>query len=533
MKVVVAEKISRRGIELLKSERWKVVEAFSAEELARTLKDAYALIVRGSVRVTAEMLARAPTLRVVGRAGVGVDNVDLEAATKRGVLVLNTPGGNAVSVAEHTLALMLALARAIPQANQSVKQGRWEKKLFMGRELREKTLGIVGLGRTGVEVAKRARALEMKVVAYDPYVTPVVASEANAELVSLKRLLGESDYISLHVTLTPETADLIDAAALARMKTGVRIINCSRGEVIEERDLAEAIRAGKVAGAALDVFNQEPPLPNHPLASLPQVIVTPHIAGSTEEAQKVVGYRIAEQVREYLKHGVIIHAVNVPAPSPDEYRKQQPHLQLAERLGAFVAQIAEGNQRAVRIAYFGKLSEMNTNLLRNTALQGVLNRVLSEKANLVNAASIAAERGILLEESRSSSRTEFADSVRVGLQTDRAEVVAEGTVLLHGAFPRLLAVDGIRIEAPLTGNLLFFKNSDVPGVIGRIGTLLGRRHVNIANFSLGRRENRGRRKGPAEAVAVVHYDGARVPDPVLAELRKIPAVRFVRAVEIG
>ena len=533
MKVVVAEKISRRGIELLKSERWKVVETSGAEELPRALKNAHALIVRGAVRVTAELLERAPTLRVVGRAGVGVDNVDLETATKRGVLVLNTPGGNAVSVAEHTLALMLALARAIPQANQSVKQGRWEKKLFMGRELRQKTLGIVGLGRTGVEVAKRARALEMRVVAHDPYVTPVVASEANVELVSLKRLLGESDYISLHVTLTPETADLIDAAALARMKRGVRIINCSRGEVIDERALAEAIRAGKVAGAALDVFNQEPPLPNHPLASLPQVIGTPHIAGSTEEAQEVVGYRIAEQVREYLKQGVIIHAVNVPAPSPDEYRKQQPHLKLAERLGAFVAQIAEGNQRAVRIAYFGKLAEMNTSLLRNAVLQGVLNRVLAEKANLVNAASIAAERGMLLEESRRSGRAEFTDSVRVSLQTDRAEVAAEGTVLLHNPLPRLLGVDGIHIEAPLTGNLLFFKNTDVPGVIGRIGTLLGRRHVNIANFSLGRRENSSRRKGPAQAVAVVHYDGPRVADSVLAELRKIPAVRFVRAVEIG
>ncbi len=533
MKVVVAEKISRRGIELLKSERWKVVETPSTEELPWALKDADALILRGGVQVTTEVLERAPTLRVVGRAGVGVDNVDLEAATKRGVLVLNTPGGNAVSVAEHTLALMFALARAIPQANQSVKQGRWEKKHFMGRELREKTLGVVGLGRTGVEVAKRARALEMKVLAHDPYVTPVVASEANAELVSLKRLLAESDYISLHVTLTPETAGLINAATLARMKPGVRIINCARGEVINERDLAEAIRAGKVAGAALDVLHQEPPLPNHPLASLPQVIATPHIAGSTEEAQEVVGYRIAEQVREYLKHGVIINAVNVPAPSPDEYRKLQPHLQLAERLGALLAQIAEGNQLAVRIAYFGKLAEMNTSLLRNAALKGVLNRVLAEKVNLVNAASIAADRGMRLEESRSSSRAEFTDSVRISLQTDRAEAVAEGTVLLHNPFPRLLAVDGIHIEAPLTGNLLFFKNTDVPGVIGRIGTLLGRRRVNIANFSLGRRENSSRRKGRVEAVAVIHYDGPRVSNSVLAELRRIPAVRFVRAVEIG
>lgn len=532
MKIVVAEKISRRGMELLKAERWKVVEPAGADELARALKDADALIVRGGVKVTAELLHRAPALRVVGRAGVGVDNVDLEAATKKGVLVLNTPGGNAVSVAEHTLALMLALARAIPQANQSVKQGRWEKRLFMGRELREKTLGVLGLGRIGVEVAKRARALEMKVLAHDPYVTPVVASEANVQLVSLKQLLAESDYISIHVSLTPETAGMIDAAALARMKPGVRIINCARGEVIDEQALAEAIVSGKVAGAALDVFTEEPPPLNHPLALLPQVISTPHIAGSTEEAQEMVGYRIAEQVREYLKHGMILNAVNVPAPSPDEYRKLQPYLQLAERLGAFTAQIAEGNQRAVRIAYFGKLAEMNTNLLRNAVLKGMLNRVLAEKANLVNAASIAADRGMRLEESR-SGRAGFSDSVRVTLATDRTEAMAEGTVLVHDAFPRLLAVDGIHIEAPLSGNLIFFKNSDVPGVIGRIGTLLGRRRVNIGNFSLGRRENSGRKKRPAEAVAVVHYDGPRVPDSVLAELRKLPAVHFVRSVEIG
>ncbi len=532
MKVVIAEKISRRGVELLKAERWKVAEPSGGGELLRALKGADALIVRSAVKVTAELLQRAPALRVVGRAGVGVDNVDLEAATRKGVLVLNTPGGNAVSVAEHTLALMLSLARAVPQANQSIKQGRWEKKMFLGRELREKTLGIIGLGRTGVEVAKRARALEMKVLAFDPYVAPVVAAEANAELVRRDRLLAESDYISLHVTLTPETVGMIDAGALARMKPGVRLINCARGELIDERALAEAICAGKVAGAALDVFAQEPPPAGHPLALLPQVIVTPHIAGSTEEAQEIVGYRIAEQVREYLKNGLIIHAVNVPAPSPEEYRNLQPYLQLAERLGAFAAQIAEGNQRAVRITYSGRLAQMNTNVLRNAVLKGMLNRVLSEKANLVNAASLAADRGLRLEESR-GRRAEFVDSVRVTLETDRTEAAAEGTVL-HDGVPRLLAVDGIHVEAPLTGNLLFFKNADVPGVIGRIGTLLGRRRVNIANFSLGRRENKsGPGKRPAEAVAVVQYDGPCAPDSLLAELRKIPPVRFVRSVEIG
>ncbi len=529
MKIVVAEKISRGGVGLLKAERWKVLEPAGTDELHRALKDADALIVRSAVKVDAALLGHAAALRVVGRAGVGVDNVDLEAATRRGILVLNTPGGNAVSVAEHTLALMLSMARTIPQANQSIKQGRWEKKLFLGRELREKTLGIIGLGRIGVEVVKRARALEMRVLAYDPYVTPVVASEAGVELVKRERLLAESDYISLHLSLTPETAGMINAAALAKMKPGVRIVNCARGELVDERALAAAIVSGKVAGAALDVFAEEPPPTGHPLAMLPQVIATPHIAGSTEEAQEMVGYRIAEQVREYLKSGMILHAVNVPAPSPDEYRKLQPYLQLAERLGSFAAQVAEGRQRAVRIGYSGKLAQMNTSMLRNAVLKGILNRVLAEKANLVNAASIAADRGLRLEESR--GRGSSPGLVRVILETGRTETSAEGMVL-HDSQPRLLSVDGIPLEAPLTGNLIFFKNADVPGVIGRIGTLLGKRRVNIANFSLGRREPTGNKKSPAEAVAVVHYDGPCVPDAVLAELRKIPAVRFVRSIEI-
>lgn len=527
MKVVIAEKISRPGKDLLRAEKWRVVEPAPAD-LERELDDADALIVRSAVKVSAELLERAPKLRVVGRAGVGVDNVDLDAATRRGVLVLNTPGGNAVSVAEHTVALMLALARAVPQASQSVREGRWEKKKFLGTELRGKTLGILGLGRVGVEVAKRARALEMQVVACDPYVSPVAAQEANVQLVPLNELYARSDYISLHVSLTPETTGMIHTAALRKMKPGVRLINCARGELVDERALAEAIRSGHVAGAALDVFSSEPLPPGHPLAQFPQVIATPHIGGSTEEAQEAVGIRIAEQVRDYLKHSVIVHAVNVPAASAEEYRHLQPYLRLAERLGAFVAQIAEGQPRAVRFAFSGKLAEMNTYLLRNSALKGILNRLLSASANLVNAAALAAERGLKLED-LGTRQTAFTDALRVALVTDRGESSAEGT-LFYGNQMRLLATDGIHVEAPLAGNLIFLKNDDVPGVIGRIGTLLGRRRINIANFSLGRRENSARGR-PAEAVAVVHVDG-RVPAKVLEELRRIPPIKFVRSVEL-
>lgn len=528
MKIVIAEKIAKQAAHLLRAEKWTVVEP-AAGELERELAAADALVVRSAVQVDAALLERAPRLRVVGRAGVGVDNVDLEAATRRGVLVLNTPGGNAISVAEHTLALMLALARNIPQACQSIREGRWEKKQFLGRELYGKILGVVGLGKIGLEVSRRARAMGMQVVVYDPYVAPVVAKETGNELVALKELYARSDYVTLHVSLTAETSGMINAAAFAKMKHGVRLINCGRGELVDEAALVTALQSGRVAGAALDVFAVEPLPADSPLSRLPQVIVTPHIAGSTEEAQEVIGVRIAEQVREYLKNGVILNAVNVPAPSPEEYRMLEPHLRLADRLGVFVAQITQGLPRTVRFAFAGKLAKRNAYLLRNSILKGIFNRLLSEKANVVNAAALAAERGVRLEDLPGLSSA-FADALQVTLVTDSGEASAEAT-MLYGSQPRLLAVDGIRVEAPLAGNLIFFKNDDVTGVIGRIGTLLGRRGINIANFSLGRREEHARGR-PAEAVAVVHVDG-RVPERVLAELRKLPAVKYVRSVEVG
>jgi D-3-phosphoglycerate dehydrogenase len=525
MKIVIAEKIAKQAAELLRAEKWNVVEP-AAADLDRELATAEALIVRSAVKVDAALLEKAPQLRVVGRAGVGVDNVDLEAATRRGVLVLNTPGGNAISVAEHTIALMLSMARAIPAASASVREGRWEKKKFMGHELRGKTLGIVGLGRIGVEVARRARAMEMQLLAYDPYVAPAVARDNAIQMAPLDEVLSRADYLTLHVSLTPETENMINAASLRKTKTGVRIVNCGRGELLDESALAAAITSGHVAGAALDVFRVEPPPPDHPLARLPQVIATPHIAGSTEEAQEIVGIRIAEQIREYVKNGIIVNAVNVPAPSADEYRVLEPYLKLAEKLGSFVAQIAAGPPRTVRIAMSGKVAQMNTVLLRSATLKGVLNRVAAELANLVNASTLAAERGITLEEVGARG-TAHNDSMRVTIVTDERESSVEGGIFF-GDRPRLLAADGIQVEAPLEGSLIYFKNDDVPGVIGRIGTLLGRHKVNIANFSLGRRES-GK---PAKAVAVVHVDGA-VPEKVLASLRKLPAVRYARAVEVG
>ena len=530
MKIVVAEKVSRKAVDLLKAEpKWQVVETEPPrEKLLAELKDADALVIRSGVKVDAALLDAAPKLRVIGRAGIGVDNVDIEAATKKGVMVMNTPGGNAISVAEHTLALMLALARSVPQANESMHAGRWEKKLFEGRELRGKVLGLIGLGRIGVEVVKRVKAFETDVIAYDPYVPPAVARDLGVAMVPLDELLRRSDYISLHAPVTPETTGIMGSAALRKVKKGVRIVNCARGELLDEEALAEAIRSGQVAGAAVDVFAVEPPR-NSPLLSIPQAILTPHIAGSTAEAQDIVGYRIAEQVRDYLKHSIIQNAVNVPSLSAEEYRTLGPYLQLAERLGLFVAQVSSGPPSGVLIHYSGKLAQMNTNLVRNSILKGLLNPVLAEQANIVNAVAIAEERGIRIEETR--SQRSHGDSIRVTLKTDGQESSAEGTALSDGQ-PRLVALDNISVELPLEGNLVVLKNLDVPGVVGRIGTILGRRGINIANFSLGR-EHAPRKgaKGPAGALAVVHVD-EKVSESVLKELGRIPAMTFVRSVTL-
>jgi D-3-phosphoglycerate dehydrogenase len=533
MKIVVAEKVSKKGVDLLRAEtKWRVVETESArDKLLPELRDADALIIRSAVQVDAALLEAAPRLQVIGRAGIGVDNVDIEAATRKGVLVMNTPGGNSVSVAEHTLALMLAMARSVPRANESMHAGRWEKKQLEGQELRGKTLGVMGLGRIGVEVVKRARAFDLEAIAFDPYVPPLVARDLNVPLVSLEELFRRADYITLHVPLTAETERVINAENIRRMKKGVRIVNCARGELIDEEALAEAIRSGHVAGAALDVFTQEPPR-NSPLLPLPQAILTPHIAGSTAEAQEIVGYRIAEQVRDYLKHSVIQNAVNMPSLPPEEYQSLRPYLDLAERLGVFLAQIASGAPSSVLIRYAGKLAQMNTNLVRNAALKGLLNHILAEKANIVNSVAIAEARGIRIEETR-AQRTQFTDSIRVALKANEHESSVEGTVL-HGSEPRLIALDNINVECPLEGNLVVLKNLDVPGVVGRIGTILGKRQINIANFSLGReRAARGKAaKAPVGAVAVVQVDG-KVTEDVLKELGRIPANTFARAVELA
>lgn len=506
---------------------WNTIVS-NPKEYAQHLAAADALLVRSAVQVSKQVLEKAPRLRVIGRAGVGVDNVDLDAATEAGVLVMNTPGGNAISVAEHTLALMLAMARHIPQANASTRAGKWEKKKFMGHELRGKTLGIVGLGSIGREVVKRARAFEMRIVAHDPYVTSKIAHDLGVELLDLHSLYAASDYITLHVAATPETQGMLSHDAFARMKTGVRIVNCARGELVDEQALTDAIACGKVADAAIDVFATEPVPPSYSLFASESVLATPHIGGSTEEAQEIVGVRIAEQVVEYLKHGVAINAVNMPPLSPEQYRALGPYAILAERLGTFAAYVTTGNPHTVRLTYFGRIADNNTSLLRNAGLAGVLSRSTENRANMVNAMQLAEQRGWSVAEGH-EERSGRTDSVRLDLETDTGVTTVEGAVFLDK--PRLTQVDGIYCEAPLAGSLVFMMNHDVPGVIGYVGTVLGKNSINIANFSLGRREAPLGPGEPLEAVAVVSTDEL-VTESVLSELRANPAVKIARSVEL-
>jgi D-3-phosphoglycerate dehydrogenase len=532
MKIVVAEKISPAAVDLLREPRWSVITSDQLDgRLASQLESADALIVRSAVQVNAELLKSARKLRVIGRAGVGVDNIDLDAATHKGIAVMNTPGANAVAVAEHTLGLMLTLARHVCRANELMRAGRWEKRSLQGTELRGKTLGIVGLGRVGMEVAQRARAFGMEIIAHDPFVSAAVAREKGIRMAKLEEVYAAADYLSLHVGLTPQTAGMINAESLKQMKRGVRLVNCARGELVDEAALTHALKQGQVAAAALDVFAEEPPK-HSPLTGMENVIATPHIGGSTHEAQEAVGYQIALQVKEYLKHGVIQNAVNVPSVSHDEYLEMEPYIVLSERLGAFLAQASEGTLEEISIRYSGHIAEWRTELIRNAAVMGILNQALDEKTNLVNAASIAAARGLAIHEARKpkSSGGGAGSVLSILLRTASEEHLIKGAVL-HRSSPRLLHVDGIDVEAPLERNLIYLRNRDVPGVIGKIGTILGKHHINIADFSLGRRLGNARPGSPREAIAVVHVDG-RVPEPVLTELRKIPAVEQAKAIRL-
>jgi D-3-phosphoglycerate dehydrogenase len=527
MKIVLAEKVSPATLAVFAAEPgWEVLTHDQLPDgLPAALADADALVVRSAVQVDDALMEHAPKLRVVGRAGVGVDNIDAEAATRRGIVVMNTPGANAVAVAELTIGLMLALARKVPAANASMHAGKWEKKSLQGAELRGKTLGILGLGRVGLEVAKRARGFGLELTGSDPFVSAAVARENGIKLVTLDELIAGSDYLTLHVGLTPQTAGVINAKSLATMRKGVRIINCARGELIDDAALVAALKSGQVAGAALDVFVEEP-AKNTPYADLDNVILTPHIAGSTAEAQEAVGIQIARQVRDYLKLGVVQNAVNLPSLSHEEYVQLAPYIDLASRLGSFLAQTGKGGIEAIHLTYSGALAEAKTELVRNAAIAGLLQG--SENVNRINAAAVAQERGIRVHEEKDESHRGGAASVlRVELHTASGSNRASATVI-RGEQPRLLEFGGIDVETPLEGNLLVCRNLDVPGVIGKIGSILGEHGVNIANFALGR-ERSGPK--PVKALALVQVD-APVSETVLEALSTIEALLEAKPVSL-
>ena len=527
MKIVLAEKVSPATLAVFAAEPgWEVLTFDQLPDgLPAALADADGLVVRSAVQADDALMGHAPKLRVIGRAGVGVDNIDAEAATRRGIVVMNTPGANAVSVAELTIGLMLALARKLPAANATMHAGKWEMKSLQGMELRAKTLGILGLGRIGLEVARRAKGFGLEIIGSDPFVSAAVARENGIALVSLDELFAKSDYLTLHVGLTPQTTGVINAKTIAAMKKGVRIINCARGELIDDAALVEALKSGQVAGAALDVFTVEPPK-DSAFAALDNVILTPHIAGSTGEAQEAVGIQIARQVRDYLKLGVVQNAVNLPSLSHEEYVVLAPYIDLAGRLGGFLAQAGKHGIEAIDLVYGGTLADVKIDLVRNAAIAGVLEG--SENVNRINAATVAGERGIRIHEEKEESHRGGAASVlTIRLHTAQGESRAAGTVIREGQ-PRLLEFDGIDIETPLEGNLLDWRNLDVPGVIGKIGTMLGEHGVNIANFALGR-ERAGAK--PVKALAVVQVD-APVSDKVLEALTTIEALLEARLVQL-
>jgi D-3-phosphoglycerate dehydrogenase len=524
--ILVLEEISPAGLDALRGESsFKVVEMYNddSDKVFAALGGAEGLIVRSKTRVTEQLLARAPKLKVIGRPGTGVDNIEMPAATRRGIVVMNTPAGNSISAAEHTIGLMLALLRRIPQADASLKSGKWDRQKFIGAELHEKLVGIIGLGKIGTEVVKRALSFKTEVLVFDPFVSDSVARDLGVRLVKLEELLTQADIVSLHTPLTPATKKIINAEAFALMKDGAFLINAARGDLVDEEALIAALKSGKLAGAALDVFAGEPK-PNPDLVCLPNVVTTPHIGASTLEAQEKVGYDIAMQIRDYFVDGVIRNAVNFPSVSLSEYRSTAPYLMLGERLGSFISQLSEGRMEELTVRYYGDLTEMSTHLICSSILVGALRPILTERVTLVNAAATARERGVHFVESRSTRQRSYSNLISVKLISDRGEEWVEGTVL-HRDNLHIVSLYGIDVDAPLGGDMLIIHNTDTPGVIGRVGTILGDHSINIANFALGRSRESG------EAVGVVNVD-SEIPDAVLQKIGALPQVRRAQLVRV-
>ena len=522
-KVLISDALSPAAVQIFKDRGIDVdfqpALGKDKEKLAAAVGNFDGLAIRSATKVTAKILEQAKSLKVIGRAGIGVDNVDIPAATSRGIIVMNTPFGNSITTAEHAISLMLALARQIPEADASTRAGKWEKNKFMGVEMFSKTLGVIGCGNIGSIVADRALGLKMKVIAYDPFLSPERATDLGVEKVELDELFRRADFITLHTPLTEKTRNIINAGAIKTMKKGVRVVNCARGGLVDEGALYEALKSGNVAGAAFDVFVTEPATEN-PLFGLPNVVCTPHLGASTSEAQENVALQIAEQMSDYLLRGAITNAINFPSISAEEAPKLKPFIALAERLGSFAGQLTETGISKVQLAYEGAVAQMNTKALTSAALAGLLRPMLGD-VNVVSAPVVAKERGIVVEEVTREMPEDYESLITITVTTERQSRHVSGTVFADGR-PRIVNIKGIRMDAEFGPSMIYITNLDKPGFIGKFSSTLGEAGINIATFHVGRDAPGG------NAVALIEVDG-EMPELVLAKVRALPQVQSAKS----
>ncbi|MBA5869360.1 MAG: phosphoglycerate dehydrogenase [Nitrospira sp. CR2.1] len=527
MKILVSDSLSKQGVEVLEKAGFTVVvkTKLPKEELLKEIKDADGLIVRSGTKVTAEVIAAAERLKVVGRAGSGLDNVDTPAATRRGIVVMNTPGGNTVTTAEHTMAMIFSMSRRIPQATASTKSGKWEKEKFMGVELCNKILGIVGVGQIGGYLTKLAQGVGMQVLAYDPYLAPERAEKMGVTIVDLEELFRRADVISVHTPLTPETKSLINAQAIAKMKPGVMIANCARGGIVHEGDLCEALKSKKVAAAAFDVFDDEPVKADNPLLALDNFICSPHIGASTTEAQENVAVGIAEQIVAYFTKGIARGAVNIPSVSPELLPQLQPYLSLGERVGLLQSQLLEGGLERLTVEYSGDVAALNVAPLTIAVLKGLLTPILEDPVNYVNAPVVAKERGIEVKEVKISDAGDFTSVIRVRVEGGKKSHQVAGT-LYHRKDPRIIEIDQFKVEVVPDNHLLLILNEDRPGVIGTVGHILGDHNINIARMQCSREERGGK------ALLIFGLD-APLPTSVLDQITNSKHILSVKVADLS
>jgi D-3-phosphoglycerate dehydrogenase / 2-oxoglutarate reductase len=528
IKILVADPLSETGLQVFRGNgghfQVDIRQKLSLEDLKKAAADVDAIIVRSETKITAEVLASSKKVRIVGRAGVGVDNIDVAAASRQGVLVVNVPGGNTISAAEHTVALLLALSRNIPQANASMKAGEWKRSQFTGTELQGKVLALIGLGRIGREVAKRCQSFGMRVIGYDPYASEEYAKNFNIALVTLEEVYAEADYVSVHVPLNEGTKHLLNAETMKKLKPGVRLINCARGGIIDETALVEALKNGQVKGAALDVFEAEPPAKDHPLFALPNLIVTPHLGAATEEAQLKVAQELAETLRDYFLTGSVRNAVNLPSMDAEEYKELEPYVSLAEKLGRLVAQLFQGPVKEIKLTFAGEVSQKNTTPLTLAVLRGYLTPILDIQVNAVNASHLARERGLRWTETKTSETQDYTSLITVEAKSGQTTLEVSGTLLARNN-PRIVSIDGLPVDVVPEGALLVYTNVDKPGVIGFVGTVLGKNNVNIAAMQVGRKATGG------EAITVVNVD-VDVPPAVLSQIKEFSGITHVTSVKL-